>query len=695
MPFGAQSLVGVVLGGSKKASIEPSKLKPINAVLDSAPLISSELIELCQWCSDYYHHPLGEVLHAALPVQLRKDEPADLKRPKVWRHTNEGKGIPADGLKKGSKQQLLHQLLLTHIQLDDEDLKRLEISKAVAKGLAQKGLIEHASEGLPKSPKRILAEPGLSLSDEQHAALNQIRFHHFAGYLLEGTTGSGKTEVYLQAIARALESGKQALLLVPEIGLAPQTLQRFQKRFAVPIVELHSSVSEKQRTQNWLQASCGYARIVIGTRLSVFTPMPELGLIIIDEEHDQSFKQQEGLRYSARDVAVIRASKNNIPLLLGSATPSLESLNNAINQRYEHLRLTQRAGNAQAPTVELTDMRKEERSNGFAHSTLEAIRKHLQRGEQVVVFINRRGYAPVLFCANCGWSAGCQACDARMTLHSKPRHLRCHHCDHQKPVPHQCPSCHHPDLAPVGQGTEKSEELLNLSFPEFEVIRVDQDSMQRKTAMAELNAKLQTGNPCLLVGTQMLAKGHHFPRVTLVVFLDVDQGLFSSDFRGPERLAQQIVQVSGRAGRAELPGKVILQSFKPDHPMLQSIIHEGYHRFARKLLAERKAAQLPPICHMALIRAESKRLENAVDFLKLAAQTVRNLQAPRPGIQYLGPIPSLMEKRQDRFRYQLQINCAQRKHLHALLKQLIPVLENHALSRRTRWSIDVDPQDMA
>lgn len=700
VPFGRQTLVGILVSVADHATYPIEKLRHAHQVLDTQPLLSGEILRLCQWTADYYHHSLGEVLHTALPVQLRRaTNPAGASE-RRWRHTTEGKGLPHTALSRSKKQQKLHQLLLQHNSVNNEQLKEQGITQAVARAMQAKGLIEHFVASVENEVKHsasmpILAQQGQTLNEEQQEALSQLRHHQFTGYLLEGTTGSGKTEVYLQAIARTLQAGKQALVLVPEIGLTPQTLARFKERFQVPIVQLHSNVSEVQRTNNWIQAASGHARIVIGTRLAVFTPMPDLGIIVLDEEHDLSFKQQDGLRYSARDLAVVRASRLNIPLLMGSATPSLESLHNAISGRYQHLHLTKRAGDAQPPHLQLLDMRKESVVDGLAQTSLTAIRETLQRGEQVLVFINRRGFAPALTCHQCGWTANCTACDARMTLHSQPRHLRCHHCDQQRPVPRQCPTCRHPDLSPVGQGTERCEESLRQMLPEIPTIRVDQDSMQRKNAMVELTKKLHSGEPCLLVGTQMLAKGHHFPLVTLVVLVDVDQGLLSGDFRGPERMGQQIIQVAGRSGRADRTGRVIIQSYNPEHPLLQLLLAQGYSPFARTILSERQSARLPPHWYMAVLRAESKRADNAMAFLKLAQSRARQLCPPSPANQYLGPIPSLLERRNDRWRFQLQISFANRSALQGLLKPLLQELEQHALSRRTRWSIDVDPLDMA
>ena len=699
VPFGAQTLVGILVDTTDNPAYPLEKLRPIHAVLDQRPVLPPDIIALCRWVADYYQHPPGEVFHAALPTQLRKSESGCISV-SYWRHTTNGKGLPDTALKRSPKQQQLHQLLLQYGRLSDPQLKQMGVSRQALKALADKGIVcnscdEAGGPTVNRNSHSILAEPPQQLNAEQQVALDSIRYHRYQTYLLEGVTGSGKTEVYLHAIARTLQAGKQVLMLVPEIGLAPQTLSRFRSRFSVPIVQLHSHIAEATRAGNWRAAADGEARIVIGTRLAAFTPMPDLGLIILDEEHDLSFKQQDGLRYSARDLAVMRAYRSEIPLLLGSATPSLETLHNALSGRYEHLVLPKRAGDARPPIIEVLDMRKEPHNGVLSARALELMRQTLQRGQQVLVFINRRGFAPALLCQHCGWVANCTACSARMTLHSQPRHLHCHHCNLQRPVPQQCPSCQYPKLSALGQGTERCEALLQHHFPAIEVLRVDQDSMRRKTAMAELNQKLEQGEPCILVGTQMLAKGHHFPKVTLAVLLDIDQGLFSGDFRGPERMGQQLTQVAGRAGRGDLPGSVLLQTYQPDHPLLQLLLREGYNPFAQTLLQERLFARLPPHWAMVVIRAESKRAENALAFLNEALRAARELRPASPDHAYLGPLPALMEKRNHRYRYQLQITNARRGDLQLFMRTLVERVEGLTLAQRVRWSVDVDPQDMS
>lgn len=694
VPFGHQEVIGVFLTVKSSTSLSSDQLKAaIAPIHDTA--IPTEVLELCLWGADYYHYPIGEALHAALPALLRQGEPARLPDEIRYRLTVAGKGLPTGALRRAPKQALLLNFLQDHDSAGREELESLAVASSQVKALTEKGLVESFAVAEPQlSQTLVLREQPLPLEAEQESALNQLSVSGFQVSLLDGATGSGKTEVYLQAIGRILAEGKQALVLVPEIGLTPQTLARFQRRFALPIVALHSGLNDRERLDAWIKARDGIARIIIGTRSAIFTPLAQPGIIIIDEEHDPSFKQQEGFRYSARDLAVIRARSLAIPLMLGSATPSLETLYNALNGRYQHLRLTRRAGNAESPSIELLDIRGKSLHQGFAPETLAAIATEVNAGNQVLVFLNRRGYAPSLQCHDCGWLANCNHCDARLTVHQHPRHLHCHHCDHQGPIPHRCPACHSNQLLPLGQGTERSEEALQHAFPTTRILRVDRDSTRARGAMNKLLQEIHSGHPCILVGTQMLAKGHHFPNVTLVAIVDADAGLFSADFRGPERMGQMLVQVAGRAGRAEKPGRVMLQSHHTEHPLVQTLFAQGYHTFAKAILQERHAAQLPPYRYLALLRAESKRAELAVEFLRMARQQAMQLHASSPHLHYLGPLPAMLEKRGDRFRYQLQFNSAHRKSLHALMERLIQQLESHALAKRVRWTIDIDPQDM-
>ena len=707
VPFGNQSMVGLLLEIKSHTNIPLKKLRPATEWLGIEQALDEEQLALCLWASDYYQCPIGEAISTALPALLRQGQWQKAQIETRYRLTTEGKGLPEGALKRARKQAVLLAALQQHNNLSRAEIDALEISSAAIKALIEKGLIEtyipeHISEdtGSPAGmtvidSRGLLKEKSLDLNPEQITALNQIQLNNFATYLLDGTTGSGKTEIYLQAIERCLAEGKQALVLVPEIGLTPQTLSRFLRRFNLPIAALHSGLNDRERLDAWMDAKNGTAKIIIGTRSAIFTPLKNPGMIILDEEHDLSFKQQDGFRYSARDLAVVRAHKLNIPLILGSATPSLETLHNAQQGRYQHLRLTTRAGNAKPPQIHLLDIRGQQLAEGLSPLTLDSISKTLNRNEQVLVFLNRRGYAPTLECQDCGWMADCRYCDARMTLHQSPAHLHCHHCDHQRGIPKNCPNCKSLRLHPLGQGTERSEETLRQAFPNTPVIRIDRDATRQKNSLNRLLEPVHQGDPCILIGTQMLAKGHHFPNVTLVVILDADAGLFSTDFRGIERMGQLLLQVAGRAGRAEKNGHVIVQSLHIDHPWLQTLTLSGYHAMAELILKERLKQQLPPFRHLALLRAESKRPEIALEFLRLALSLAQKIQPSSSELNYLGPLPAMMEKRGDRFRYQLHINSNQRKLLQLLLSKLALGLEASALNHRVRWSIDVDAQDMS
>ncbi|WP_370280541.1 primosomal protein N' [Pontibacterium sp.] len=697
VPFGNRQLVGLLIEVSDHSEFPEHKLKAALELLDQTPPLPQHLFDLARWAASYYQHPIGDALAQALPVMLRKGNACEYLHEHLWRAC-EGV-VPEDAGSRAKKQQALLALLIKHPHGISNDAIRAEGYKTeYLRPLEEKGLAErfihHPHRANAERTKDLLHEAPLTLNEQQQGALDEINDSSgFAPILLEGITGSGKTEIYLQAIERQLGMGKQALVLVPEIGLTPQTVTRFKQRFNVPVVALHSNMTDRQRLDAWLDAREGEARIIIGTRSAIFTPMKDPGIIIVDEEHDPSFKQQDGYRYSARDLAVFRAQKEDVAVVLGSATPSLETLHNAQQGRYQWMRVTQRAGNAKAPTFELLDTRNIPLQAGLSTPLVQRIRHTLEQGTQVLVFINRRGFSPALSCHDCGWIADCNRCDAHMTLHRSPPHLHCHHCDKQTPIPARCGNCGSDQLKPVGAGTERTEDTLQKLFPDVPVLRIDRDTTQRKDAMAQMMQQIHTGEPCILVGTQMLAKGHHFPKVTLVAILNADSGLFSADFRGMERTAQLILQVAGRAGRANHPGTVIMQTHHADHPTLQHLVQVGYYAFAQQELIQRQQAQLPPFTHYALVRAEANGNGRAEAFLRAIREQLESDILLPAGVRWLGPFPSPMEKRAGMHRAQLLVQGDNRRHLHQLLDSLTYYLELSKEARQVRWSIDVDPVD--
>ncbi|MFQ3358735.1 MAG: primosomal protein N' (replication factor Y) [Porticoccaceae bacterium] len=692
--FGRREVTGLIIECADTSTFALEKLKPVTQLIDVEPLLPASLFRLFIWASRYYQHPIGDALFSTLPTLLRKGALPPEQGQKCWQLSTFGKGLGPDSLKQAPKQRAVIDKLLAEGVVSDEQLVAL-FSRAVLKPLEEKLLIESSNQCIPEvALDKLLRQDNLTLYPSQKQALEAIDHHHFNCSLLDGVTGSGKTEIYLQSIEKTLRYERQALVLIPEISLTPQTEKRFRDRFHVPIVTLHSGLTDKQRLNAWMQARSGQAKIILGTRSAIFTPLKAPGLIILDEEHDPSYKQQEGFRYSARDLAVIRAQQEHIPIILGSATPSLESLNNCHAGRYQHLVLSTRAGNAVQPDWQVIDLKTERSNAGIAATTLMAIDQTLKNNHQVLVFLNRRGFAPAMLCHQCGWTAECQHCDSRLTVHRARSRLICHHCDFQQRVPQQCPSCLSRELIAAGEGTERSEAFLQQYFPDTIVLRVDRDSTRKKGVMQEVFNTADSGESCILVGTQMLAKGHHFENVTLVAVLDADSGLFSPDFRSHERMGQLLTQVAGRSGRGIARGRVIVQTHQPDHPLLALLISQGYGHFARQLLPQRELSQLPPFRHMSVIRAESHRPDEADAFLRLARKIAEKLQVPTPALSYLGPLPALMEKRAGRFRYVLRIDADQRPALQVLLSAVAVELENHKDSRRVRWSIDVDPQEL-
>lgn len=697
--FGRQLLMGVVLGTHDQTDVPAGKLKPILERLDAKPLLDPQSIELCQWLANYYHHSPGEVFEHMLPSMLRRGSQLQEVDERVWqRHSS-----PPDTPPTGRKQQALWSLFQQRSGWLHSELTQQGFTLAQLKRLAELGYLDEVMQ-LPVPAVEPEQQPPLTLNTEQRQAFEQIRkmMSEFQPCLLEGVTGSGKTEVYLQLIAQVLEQHKQVLVLVPEIGLTPQTVQRFRARFKVPVTLLHSGLNDRERLQGWRQVSEGKARILIGTRSAVFTPMPELGLIILDEEHDTSFKQQDGLRYSARDFALVRGQKANVPVVLGSATPSLETLHNALTGKYLHLRLTHRAGDAKVPAMRLHSILHQPMTAGFANPVLAQMHQHLGRQKQVLVFINRRGFAPLFACQDCGWLAECRHCDANLTLHQHPPHLHCHHCGFQQAVPTSCAHCNSHRIEAIGQGTERIEHQLADIFTDVPIHRVDRDTVGSKQAFDSLLNEIHQGDACILVGTQMLAKGHHFPDVTLVVIVDADGGLFSADFRGMEQSAQLIEQVAGRAGRADSPGEVWIQTLYADHPQLNMLLDNGYHALALSILQERQAQQLPPYSFMALVRSECYDRTLAESLLLQARQFIQQWQQQQPQpntivherLTLLGPFPAIMERRAGRFRQQLQIYARERSVLHQMAEALVQYLDNIKGFNKVRWHLDIDPVDI-
>ncbi len=693
VPFGQRRVVGILLTIKQDSDIPAGKLKDVLEVLDAKPVLGTDLMQLLSWAARYYHHPIGEVLAAALPVLLRKPDSCPDTHVMVWKLTDAGRQQSLQSLARAPRQAAVLGVLTEHPQ----GLAReaLSVPLEVLNRLQHRGWIHRV--GLEQAPAGNI----VNLSDTQHALTVQQQsaadavqacFDSFQAFLLEGVTGSGKTEVYLRLIEPLLQKQKQVLVLVPEIGLTPQLVERFRQRFAVDIAVLHSGLNDSQRLRAWQQAASGAARLILGTRSAIFTPLKNPGMIIIDEEHDTSLKQQDGFRYSARDLAVWRAQQLNIPILLGSATPSLESLYNAQQGRYQLLDLPERAGKALAPTMRLLDLRGQTMRDLLSATLLDAMDVHLKKGGQILLFLNRRGFAPVLLCHACGWVAECRRCDARMTLHQRRGELRCHHCGSQRRVDAFCPSCGSSELLGIGEGTERIEQALQEHFPDISVLRIDRDTTRRKGELEAALSAAETGAARILLGTQMLAKGHHFPEVTLAAILDADQGLFSTDFRASERMAQLIIQVAGRAGRAEKPGEVMIQTHHPDHPLLRQLVESGYPAFAQSALEERQETLLPPYASMALLRAEATSAEQPKAFLDAARTLAEPSQSAT--LQLWGPVAAPMERRAGRYRAQLLVQAGHRNELQQLLRQWIPRFEAIRDSRRVRWSIDVDPVDM-
>jgi primosomal protein N' (replication factor Y) len=713
VPFGARTAVGFVVGAADRSRHAPQRLRRIAALLDPLPLLDAPLLRLLQWTAQYYHHPLGEVIAGALPKALRGTAPA-LALTEYWLASQAGLAALREGAPARAPRQraLLERLAqapegVAAAVLDEAAAPWREAARALAaRGWASSAQLSavavaaaardgpdgsDAPEGCNR-PDRAASPPGPPLSAAQAAAMERIdaAAGTFAAFVLDGATGSGKTEVYLRCAAHALARGFSVLVLVPEIALTPQLVERFRARLPQELVVLHSALSDGERLAAWRAARAGQARIVLGTRSAVFAPLPRCGLLIVDEEHDASYKQQEaGCRYSARDVAVARAQQAGIPVVLGSATPALETLHNGLTGRYQSLHLPRRSDQAEAPRLVLIDLRVHPVTQGLAAPSLEAIRRHLAAEGQVLVYINRRGYAPTLLCTACGWIAPCRSCDAHLTVHRAAAELRCHHCGAREALPSRCVRCGFA-VKPAGQGTERVEETLRLQFPGTGLTRLDRDTAASHSDLEALMQSMLSGAARILVGTQMVTKGHHFPGVSLVVVLNADHGLFSTDYRAAERLAQTIVQVAGRAGRERTRGEVLIQTEYPEHPLLRSLLDSGYRGFASAALAERESACWPPFSRLALLRASAPSGDHALEFLAAA-----RARAPaHPGVRVLGPVAAAMARRAERYYAQLLVESAERGALHRFLDAWLPEVAELPERRRVRYALDVDPIDI-
>jgi primosomal protein N' (replication factor Y) len=689
VPFRGGTRIGVILGVKDHSEVSPERLKTALKVLDNVPILPPDVLDLLRWSSRYYQHPIGEVFRAILPNLLRQGRERTSRAQWCWQLTELGATVSPSDLRRAPRQAAV----LSALRADPRGTGPA-LNQAWRQALAtleRKGWVRRAD---PSPAQLATTRIECKLEPAQDAALKAIERvgKRFCTILLEGVTGSGKTEVYLELIDRAIRADLQALILIPEIGLTPQMVGRFRQRLSTPVQIFHSGLSDQERLRAWTMAREGRVSVIIGTRSAAFIPLNKPGIFIVDEEHDISYKQQDGFRYSARDIMVMRARQLGIPVVLGSATPSLESLHNAMQGRYRQLQLPRRAGGASVPLVDIIDLRGKAFEASLSDALLQAIDDRLARGEQSLLFINRRGYAPLMICHRCGWIATCAHCDARMVYHHSGECLRCHHCGSERDVPKGCAACGNLDLRVLGTGTQRVVKALCKHFTDARIARLDRDIVAHKGALEAALSSVRTGKTDILVGTQMLTKGHHFPAVTLVGILDADQGLFGADFRSTERLGQLIVQVAGRAGRGERRGTVLIQTHHPTHPLLQLLVTEGYRSFAETLLAERAQASLPPYAALALVRAETNARAKTLAFLTEAKQQAQASLVN--GVAMLGPVPAPMERRSGRYRAHLLVHAQQRASLHHLLNAWIPQLETLKSARRVRWSVDVDPQVM-
>ncbi len=683
--FGRREVTGVVIKIKSNSDFDLKKLKPIDEVLDKKSLLIDETLRLAKWAIKYYHSYPGEILSLCFPTALRKGKEAKPKGETTWVATSD----PQDFGRATRQKEIYNLIAKSEHGLTAEQLPDKSKDMAIIRQLVKRGSI-FKTQSIKASSTHKPQEDDLSLNTEQEHAFNSIcnDIDHYSAHLLFGITGSGKTEIFIQTIRKIIQSGKQALILVPEIGLTPQLVKRFTDRFSEKTITIHSEMSESSKLNSWLLAQMGEAKIIIGTRSALFTPMPDLGLIIVDEEHDLSFKQQDGIRYSARDMAVTRAHMRDIPVILSSATPSLESINNANSKRYKLLELTQRAGEASPPKISLIDIRSQKLHSGMSHQFLTKIKQHATNGGQVLIFLNRRGYAPLIMCHSCGWNAACDRCDVKLTLYQKENILKCQHCGYTTRTPTNCPDCGEKEMLALGKGTERVEEALSAAFPDLNIARIDRDTMQRKDSFNQIMKRAESGEIHILLGTQMLAKGHHLPNITLTGIIDIDSGLFSTDFRAIERMAQLLTQVAGRSGRGNKAGEVILQTHHPENPILHTILFSGYKAFSTKELKQRQTTQLPPYTSMAVIRAEAMDKNTANSFLESIKDNINSQQ-----VEVFGPLPSVIHRRNRHYRSQLYFQSKSRSELQKLLAETVIHAAANKLGKKVRWHVDMDAQE--
>ena len=698
VPFGRKIAVGVIVELTDTTALATHRIRRVLSIQRDVPPLTEDVLQLLKFGSDYYHHPLGAVILNSLPARLRRRHATEFVVSARYVLTAAGRNVDVAALPARAKvkRELLSSLRNANDGVAEGSLHALAPrARTVLKTLVESGWIERVIDTRVTSHTPIVAPtsaPGRMLTAEQRTAITTVldTGAGFMPWLLLGVTGSGKTEIYLQLMAAVLARGQQTLLLVPEINLTPQLEALVRARFpGAHIVALHSGLNESERLRGWLDAQSGVAGIVLGTRLAIFTPLPNLGLIVVDEEHDASFKQTDGLRYSARDLALVRAKQRSIPVILGSATPALETFHKALNGSYKLLTLTQPV-NAMPPDIEFVDTQQQPLIDGLSQELLKAISETLKRGEQSLVFINRRGYAPVLICRSCGWTAGCHRCSAKLVLHAMDRRLHCHHCGHHEPIPAACPQCGNQDLLPLGQGTQRIESALARAFPAARILRVDRDSTRRKHAWQAMRSRIQAREVDILVGTQILAKGHDFPQLNLVGVLNADSSLYSTDFRAGERLFARLTQVAGRAGRGTLQGRVLIQTEFPGHPLYRALARHDYPSYARELLAQRKQAGFPPFVHQAVLRAEATRIADALGFLTRATRIAADIDG---AVTLYDPVPANLVRLAGLERAHLTVQARSRTALQKFLRAWRERLDTTG-ARNVRWALDVDPLEL-